>query len=87
VWHVDVPVAVCHRTEDDIHEQAPNTWTYLDAGHARWPPAPEMADRLEDAGIADARGFALNVSNYVTTADYDACGAEVVAHLPSPSRS
>lgn len=67
-----------------FHEQAPNTWTYLDAGHARWQPAAEMADRLEDAGIADARGFALNVSNYVTTAGNDAYGAEVGANLPSP---
>jgi endoglucanase len=36
---------------------------YLDAGHSGWVPVDEMADRLRQAGVADARGFALNVSN------------------------
>lgn len=42
----------------------PGVAVYLDAGHSSWVPAPEMADRLQRAGIADARGFALNTSNY-----------------------
>jgi endoglucanase len=42
----------------------PRTAVYIDAGHSHWVPAPEMADRLKRAGIADARGFALNTSNY-----------------------
>lgn len=37
---------------------------YLDAGHSRWVPAATMADRLARAGVAGARGFSLNVSNY-----------------------
>lgn len=41
---------------------------YLDAGHAAWHPAPEMARRLLEAGVENARGFALNVSNFQTTA-------------------
>lgn len=45
----------------------PNTAVYLDAGHARWVPAEEMAGRLERAGVAHANGFSLNVSNYVST--------------------
>ncbi len=40
---------------------------YLDAGHLNWVPAGQMADRLRAAGVAQAYGFALNVSNYDTT--------------------
>ncbi|NEA30674.1 glycoside hydrolase family 6 protein [Streptomyces sp. SID13031] len=51
-----------------LRSSAPNTWTYLDAGHDDWNPAATMAKRLNAAGIAHARGFALNVSNYQSTA-------------------
>lgn len=44
-------------------------FVYLDAGHPRWVKAPEMADRLRKAGIDAADGFALNVSNFVSTND------------------
>jgi endoglucanase len=40
---------------------------YLDAGHAFWKTAEEMAPLLRSAGIAQADGFALNVSNYHPT--------------------
>jgi hypothetical protein len=40
---------------------------YLDAGHANWVPASQMAARLRAAGIAQAYGFSLNVANYDTT--------------------
>ncbi|GAA0953859.1 glycoside hydrolase family 9 protein [Kribbella koreensis] len=50
-----------------FHDRAPNTWAYLDAGNAGWVPAATMASRLQGAGIATARGFAVNVSNYYTT--------------------
>jgi endoglucanase len=63
--------------------QAPNAWTYLDAGHAAWQPAGDMAGRLDAAAVAAARGFALNVSNYHTTADNEAYGADVNAALGS----
>jgi len=49
--------------------KAPNVQVYIDAGHPFWVSADEMALRLTKAGIASARGFSLNVSNYVTTAD------------------
>lgn len=42
---------------------------YVDAGHSAWQPADEMARRLMLAGIANARGFSLNVSNTQTSAD------------------
>jgi endoglucanase len=42
--------------------------TYIDAGNSGWQAASTMAPRLQAAGIARARGFSLNVSNYRTTA-------------------
>jgi endoglucanase len=53
---------------DQFAAAARNTWVYLDAGHADWTPAGEMASRLESAHVNRARGFALNVSNYQSTA-------------------
>jgi endoglucanase len=50
-----------------FHDRAPNTWAYLDAGNAGWVPAATMAQRLNGAGIANAHGFVVNVSNYYTT--------------------
>lgn len=50
-----------------FHDRAPNAWAYLDAGNAGWVPAATMAARLQGAGIANAHGFAMNVSNYYTT--------------------
>jgi cellulase/cellobiase CelA1 len=40
---------------------------YLDAGHANWVPASQMAARLRAANVAQAYGFSLNVSYYDTT--------------------
>ena len=50
---------------------------YLDAGHARWKPTGETADRLLAAGIADAEGFSVNVANRQTTKDSIAWGREL----------
>lgn len=47
---------------------------YLDAGHPAWQPVDLMAERLTRAGIERAAGFALNVSNFVTTAENNAYG-------------
>ncbi len=58
-----------------------STWTYIDAGNARWIPADEMATRLTRAGVAGADGFALNVSNYVGTEETLAYGKAVAARL------
>ena len=52
-----------------FHDLAPNTWAYLDAGNPGWVAAATMAGRLKDAGLANVRGFSVNVSNYYTTAD------------------
>ncbi len=66
-----------------LKQKAPNSWVYLDAGNARWIPADTMAQRLQAAGIADARGFAVNVSNYYTTEESVAYARAVNAGLPS----
>ena len=50
---------------------------YIDAGHARWVSPPEIADRLNRAGIADADGFSLNISNFLANSVNIAYGTEV----------
>jgi endoglucanase len=47
-----------------FRDRAPNTWAYLDAGNAGWVDPPVMAQRLNDAGLANVHGFAVNVANY-----------------------
>ncbi|WP_235486025.1 glycoside hydrolase family 6 protein [Frankia sp. AvcI1] len=54
---------------------------YLDAGNASWHSVADTAARLRQAGVARARGFALNVSNFDETADETAYGDAVVAAL------
>jgi len=52
---------------------------YIDAGHAKWVPAPEMAERLKKAGVEHASGFSLNTSNYRSTEECVAYGKEISA--------
>ena len=54
-------------------------FVYLDAGHSRWRPAAEMSERLHAAGIADAEGFSVNVSNRQSTADSHRYATELSA--------
>ncbi len=58
---------------------------YLDAGHSSWVSPKDMASRLIDAGVLDADGFFTNVSNYNTTGDEAAYGAQVLAELGNPA--
>src|SRR5690606_846198 len=58
-------------------ESLPGVAVYLDAGHSRWVPAEEMARYLEAAGVAQARGFALNTSNFRPDAELIAYGNRV----------
>jgi endoglucanase len=69
---------------DRLRSTAPNTWTYLDAGHDDWNPAGTTAKRLKAAGVAHARGFALNVSNFQSTSRNISYGNAVNAALGSP---
>ncbi|MFY1634021.1 glycoside hydrolase family 6 protein [Solwaraspora sp. WMMB335] len=51
-----------------VLKQTGSAQVYLDAGHPRWiGDLPKLADALRRAGIAQADGFALNVSNFIGT--------------------
>ncbi|MEV7756775.1 glycoside hydrolase family 6 protein [Microbacterium sp. NPDC089180] len=60
--------------------------SYIDAGNSGWIPAETMAARLRDAGVADARGFATNVSNFYTTASEQKYAERVRALLGGKTR-
>jgi endoglucanase len=45
-------------------EQDPNVSVYLDAGHSAWQTVGNIAEVLVAAGVQQAQGFFLNVSNY-----------------------
>jgi endoglucanase len=54
---------------------------YLDAGHSAWHPAATMAARLQQAGIQNATGFSLNVSNFRVTAGELAYGRAIAGQV------
>jgi endoglucanase len=49
--------------------QNPGVAVYIDGGHSNWVSAGEMASRLRSAGIEQATGFAVNVSNFQPTSN------------------
>ncbi|WP_319448836.1 MULTISPECIES: glycoside hydrolase family 6 protein [unclassified Mycobacterium] len=53
----------------DTLTRNPGTALYVDAGHSRWVNADEMANRLNQVGVAKARGFSLNTANFFTTGE------------------
>ncbi|SNT00984.1 glycoside hydrolase family 6 protein [Actinacidiphila glaucinigra] len=60
----------------------PRVRVYLDAGNAGWVTDPaRLAGPLRAAGIAGADGFALNTSNFYTTAANTAYGRKLSARL------
>jgi cellulase/cellobiase CelA1 len=65
----------------DVLEATPGVSVYVDGGNAKWVPAPDMAKRLKAAGVEDADGFSLNVSNYVATDETLAYGHAISAAL------
>jgi endoglucanase len=62
-----------------VLRQNPNAAVYIDAGHGKWVPAKDMAERLKKAGVEHASGFSINTSNYRTTEESLAFGKEVSA--------
>ncbi|MEH6422225.1 glycoside hydrolase family 6 protein [Pseudomonas sp. CGJS7] len=66
---------------DLMKQQAPNAHVYLDGGDGRWNGADIMVPRLVAANIQNARGFAINVSNYNSTADAVAMAERMRAML------
>lgn len=76
--HILVPGCVpqeFHQEQYDVMREAvtklkalPSTRVYLDAGNPRWVrDAGGMVEPLKRAGVEEADGFSLNVSNYQTT--------------------
>lgn len=61
----------------DALKAYPNVSVYLDATHSGWLGAGDAADRLIQAGVSDADGFFLNVSNYVVNERLEKYGAWV----------
>jgi endoglucanase len=62
-----------------VLRQNPKAAVYIDAGHGKWVPAKDMAERLKKAGVEHASGFSLNTSNYRTTEESVAYGKEISA--------
>jgi endoglucanase len=60
---------------------AAGAWVYLDAAHAGWVAPAPMAALLDQAGVADARGFAIDVSSFDNTASETAYAEAVLAAL------
>lgn len=56
-------------------------YVYVDAGTSAWIGANDMASRLNRAGIANARGFSLNVSNFQTNASSISYGNTVSSQV------
>jgi endoglucanase len=69
------------RSAVGLLEANPGTHTYLDAGNPTWMSAATIAERLRAAGGTTADGFALNVSNFQTTASNVAYGQQVSSLL------
>ncbi|KGH47125.1 hypothetical protein IN07_08585 [Modestobacter caceresii] len=69
-----------------IERANPDALVYLDAGHTGWHNVGSIADRLQDAGVAEFQGLALNTSNYQYTpnlAQYGTWISECLAVLPA----
>jgi endoglucanase len=58
-----------------------NIGVYIDAGHSSWIGADEMANRLKQAGVSKADGFALNVSNFESTSSNTSYGNTISSKL------
>jgi endoglucanase len=67
----------------DVFATLPNVTTYLDGTHSAWLGSGDIAERLVLAGVDDAAGFYLNVSNYqfsVNNAQYGSWISSCIAY-------
>ncbi len=55
----------------------PNTAVYVDVGHANWKSVDDAAALLAQAGVQNANGFSVNVSNFVDTATSTSYGTNI----------
>lgn len=92
VLQPDLPFALCspHRSGLPLRLVAyaarvlgalSHTTVYIDAGAADWATVGQAASMLRAAGVASARGFALNATHYDATASEIAYGARIVRAL------
>ncbi len=58
----------------DVFGARPNVTTFLDGTHSAWLGVGDIADRLVQAGVEDAEGYFLNVSNYQFTTNNELYG-------------
>jgi endoglucanase len=58
-----------------------NTKVYLDAGNAGWGKSDQIFEPLKLAGVEQADGFSVNVSNFYTTEDSTKYGKELSAKV------
>ncbi|OPC76913.1 hypothetical protein B4N89_40655 [Embleya scabrispora] len=79
----DARFALLRYATEQFKAKAPNAKVYLDGGNAGWIAPTTMASRLARAGVANVRGFAVNVSNYKSTADSAGYAEKVRAALPN----
>ncbi|WP_261569049.1 glycoside hydrolase family 6 protein [Frankia gtarii] len=64
----------------DVYGALPATSVYLDGANCGWIAPAVMARRLAEAGVAHARGFAVNVANFYRTED-EAARAEILSRF------
>ncbi|MEK7499662.1 MAG: glycoside hydrolase family 6 protein [Patescibacteria group bacterium] len=55
----------------------PQTYVYIDAGHPYWNSVDRIVEKLKIAGIAEANGFSLNVSNFIGDKDVTEYGIAI----------
>lgn len=88
----DLPFAMCvpHRSRlplslvaeaARVFSALPHTTVYIDVGAADWPTVSEAVSLLRTAGVAGARGFALNATHYDSTESEIRFGARVARGL------
>jgi endoglucanase len=62
---------------------AGSTAVYIDAGNSGWLAAADAANRLQQAGVANARGFSTNVSNFNGTSNELAYDRDIASRIGS----
>src|SRR4051794_15738317 len=88
----DMPFTLCLPRNSQIHLKLinwtvkqftalPHTTVYIDAGASDWLHPSRAASMLKRAGIANARGFGLNLTHYDSTARSVAYGKQIVRLL------
>ena len=61
-----------------LRAEAPQARVYIDAGNPNWiNDLDALADALRQSGVAQAAGFALNTSNFVSTKDNETYGGRL----------